>query len=89
MSKVDTSKKKGLSSMMIHYNSVKEQYKDCIIFYRVGDFYELFNEDALEMSKALDLTLTGKDCGLDERAPMCGIPVKALEVYIQKSLKKG
>ena len=89
MSKVDTSKKGGLSSMMIHYNTMKEQYKDCVLFYRVGDFYELFNEDALEMSKALDLTLTGKDCGLEERAPMCGIPVKALEVYIQKSLEKG
>ena len=87
--KVDTGKKQGLSSMMIHYNSMKEQYNDCVLFYRVGDFYELFNEDALEMSKVLDLTLTGKDCGLDERAPMCGIPAKALDVYIQKCLEKG
>lgn len=87
--KVDTGKKTGLSSMMVHYNSMKEQYSDCVLFYRVGDFFELFNKDALEMSKVLDLTLTGKDCGLDERAPMCGIPAKALDVYIQKCLEKG
>lgn len=87
--KVDTGNKTEPSGMMKHYNLTKLQYNDCVLFYRVGDFYELFNEDALEMSKVLDLTLTGKDCGLKERAPMCGIPAKALDVYIQKCLEKG
>ena len=64
----------GLSPMMRHYLEVKEKYKDCIVFYRLGDFYEMFFEDAKEVSQLLDLTLTGRDCGLEERAPMCGVP---------------
>ena len=87
--KVNTNTEKKPSDMMMQYNYTKEQYKDCVVFFRVGDFYELFNEDAIHMSKVLDLTLTGKDCGMEERAPMCGVPVKALDVYIQKALEKG
>lgn len=79
----------ALSPMMQHYYEIKEKYKDCIIFYRLGDFYEMFFDDAVEMSKALDLTLTGRDCGLNERAPMCGIPFKAVDIYIAKALEKG
>ena len=66
----------ALSPMMTHYLSTKENYKDAILLYRLGDFYEMFFEDAILASKALDLTLTGKACGLDERAPMCGVPAK-------------
>jgi len=80
---------KKLSPMMTQYLATKEQYKDCILFYRLGDFYEMFNEDAVIASKELDLTLTGKDCGVDERAPMCGIPHHAYESYAQKLLEKG
>ena len=75
--------------MMSHYLQIKEKYNDCIIFYRLGDFYEMFFDDAVNMSRELDLTLTGKDCGLESRAPMCGIPVKAVDVYIAKALEKG
>ena len=89
MTKINTTKEKKPSDMMLHYMGIKEKYNDCVIFYRVGDFYELFNEDAITMSKALDLTLTGKDCGLENRAPMCGVPVKAVDVYIQKAIEKG
>ena len=64
----------SLSPMMQHYVKTKEEYKDCILFYRLGDFYEMFFEDAEIVSKELELTLTGKDCGMSERAPMCGIP---------------
>ena len=63
-----------LSPMMQEYVKKKEQYKDCILFYRLGDFYEMFFQDALTVTKELELTLTGKDCGLEERAPMCGVP---------------
>lgn len=77
------------SPMMTHYENLKEQYKDCILFYRLGDFYELFNEDAIEISKVLDLTLTGKSCGREERAPMCGVPYHAAETYIAKLLSLG
>ena len=87
--KVNTNVEKKPSDMMMQYANTKAQYSDCVVFFRVGDFYELFNEDALEMSKVLDLTLTGKSCGLDDRAPMCGVPVKALDVYIQKAIEKG
>ena len=66
-----------LSKMMQHYFSVKERYPDCIIFYRLGDFYEMFFDDAIEASRVLELTLTGRDCGLEERAPMCGVPFHA------------
>lgn len=79
----------ALSPMMQHYVATKEEYKDCILFYRLGDFYEMFFEDAKEVSEVLDLTLTGKDCGLEERAPMCGIPYHAAEVYIGKLIEKG
>ena len=61
-----------VSPMMQHYLQTKEQYKDCILFYRLGDFYEMFFDDAIMVSKELELTLTGKNCGLEERAPMCG-----------------
>ena len=74
----------ALSPMMKHYLQVKEKYKDCILFYRLGDFYEMFFDDAVKVSNLLDLTLTGKDCGLSERAPMCGIPFHASEIYISK-----
>jgi len=82
-------KVKEPSDMMKQYLITKEQYKDCVLFYRLGDFYELFNEDAVSMSRVLDLTLTGKDCGLDERAPMCGIPYHAAEGYINKLISLG
>lgn len=78
-----------LSPMMKHYVDIKEKYKDAIVFYRLGDFYEMFFEDAVEMSKALELTLTGRDCGQTERAPMCGVPVKALDTYLAKALSLG
>lgn len=75
--------------MMQHYVATKEQYKDCILFYRLGDFYEMFFDDAVTVSKELELTLTGKDCGLSERAPMCGIPYHAAEVYVNRLIEKG
>ena len=78
-----------LSPMMQEYMNTKEQYKDCILFYRLGDFYEMFFEDAILASKELELTLTGKDCGLEERAPMCGVPHHAVEVYLNKLVSKG
>ncbi len=81
--------KNKLSPMMTQFLATKEQYKDCILFYRLGDFYEMFYEDAVVASKELDLTLTGKDCGVDERAPMCGIPHHAYEGYVQKLIEKG
>ncbi len=74
----------GLSPMMIQYNQIKAQYPDCIVFYRLGDFYEMFFDDAIKVSKLLDLTLTGRDCGLPERAPMCGVPYHAADTYIAK-----
>jgi len=75
---------KKISEMMRHYLFVKEQYEDCIVFYRLGDFYEMFFDDAVEVSRLLELTLTGKDCGLEERAPMCGIPFHAADSYIAR-----
>ena len=85
-SEIDRSK---LSSMMKHYVELKDKYEDTIILYRLGDFYEMFFEDAEEVAHALELTLTGKSAGLDERVPMCGIPHHAAEVYIDKLIKKG
>ncbi len=79
----------GLSPMMRHYLETKEKYKDCILFYRLGDFYEMFFEDAKEVSQLLDLTLTGRDCGLSERAPMCGVPFHAADTYIAKLVALG
>ena len=67
------------SQMMLHYRAMKEKYADCVLFYRLGDFYEMFDDDAVKVSRLLDLTLTGKDCGEKERAPMCGIPFHAAE----------
>ncbi|MDO5336950.1 MAG: DNA mismatch repair protein MutS [Eubacteriales bacterium] len=79
----------ALSPMMQEYVKTKEQYKDCILFYRLGDFYEMFFEDALTVSRELELTLTGKDCGLEERAPMCGVPYHAADTYIGRLIEKG
>ena len=78
-----------LSPMMEQYLATKEQYKDCILFYRLGDFYEMFFDDAILASKELELTLTGKDCGLEERAPMCGVPHHAADIYINRLIEKG
>ena len=78
-----------LSPMMKHYLNIKDKYKDTILFYRLGDFYEFFFDDAIEMSSVLDLSLTGKDCGNNMRAPMCGIPYHAAEGYIAKLMKLG
>ncbi|MDD3303361.1 MAG: DNA mismatch repair protein MutS [Clostridia bacterium] len=78
-----------VTPMMQMYLDTKEKYKDCILFYRLGDFYEMFFEDAKVCSKELELTLTGKDCGLEERAPMCGIPHHAINTYIPKLVEKG
>ncbi len=77
------------SPMMQHYLDTKEQYKDCILFYRLGDFYEMFFDDAQTASRELEITLTGKDCGQEERAPMCGVPFHAANMYIAKLIEKG
>ena len=79
----------ALSQMMQHYLSMKEKHKDCVIFYRLGDFYEMFFDDAIKVSKLLGLTLTGRDCGLEERAPMCGIPHHAADEYIAQLVSLG
>jgi DNA mismatch repair protein MutS len=76
-----------ISPMMTHY--LEKQYPDCILFYRLGDFYEMFFEDAKTVSRELELTLTGKDCGLEERAPMCGVPFHAVEGYLTRLVQKG
>ncbi|NSG31915.1 DNA mismatch repair protein MutS [Coprococcus comes] len=75
--------------MMKQYMQTKEEYKDCILFYRLGDFYEMFFDDALTASKELEITLTGKNCGLEERAPMCGIPYHAVDSYLNRLVSKG
>ena len=80
---------KKLSPMMRQYVEIKLQNEDCLIFFRVGDFYELFFDDAVNTSKELDIALTGKDCGLEERAPMCGVPFHAVDVYISKLMMNG
>ena len=79
----------ALSAMMQQYLEIKDKHKDEILLFRVGDFYEMFFEDAVTVSKELELTLTGKDCGLEERAPMCGVPYHAVETYIARLVKKG
>ena len=84
-----SSKTPRMSPMMTEYLKTKEQYKDCILFYRLGDFYEMFFDDALTVTKELEITLTGKDCGLEERAPMCGVPYHAAETYIKRLIEKG
>ena len=81
--------KEKCSPMMQRYLETKEQYQDCVLFYRLGDFYEMFFDDAIQVSRELELTLTGKDCGLEERAPMCGIPHHAAETYIARLIAKG
>ena len=78
-----------LSPMMKHYLKIKDQHKDTIVFYRLGDFYEMFFDDAIKASKLLDLTLTGRDCGLENRAPMCGVPFHAADMYIDKLVSLG
>ena len=78
-----------LTPMMKQYMQTKEEYKDCILFYRLGDFYEMFFDDALTASKELEITLTGKNCGLEERAPMCGIPYHAVDSYLNRLVSKG
>ena len=79
----------ALSPMMQQYLNLKEQYKDSLLFFRLGDFYEMFFEDAQTASRELELTLTGRDCGLSERAPMCGVPYHSVDQYISRLLEKG
>ena len=78
-----------LSPMMQHYLDKKEEYKDCILFYRLGDFYEMFFDDAITASRELEITLTGRACGLEERAPMCGVPFHSADMYIARLISKG
>ena len=86
LSEVDRSK---LAPMMRHYADLKDKYQDVILFYRLGDFYEMFFEDAILVSHELELTLTGRQAGLEERVPMCGVPHKAVDIYVDKLIKKG
>ena len=79
----------ALSPMMQQYVEVKERYPDALVFYRLGDFYEMFFDDANTASRELELTLTGRDCGLEERAPMCGVPYHSADGYIGKLVNKG
>ena len=83
---IDRSK---LTPMMKQYFDTKEKYPDCILFFRLGDFYEMFFEDAIVASKVLEIALTGKACGLEERAPMCGVPFHAANAYISKLVENG
>ena len=78
-----------LTPMMEQYMAIKEQNQDCILFYRLGDFYEMFFDDALTASRELEITLTGKNCGMEERAPMCGVPFHAVDSYLNKLVEKG
>ena len=78
-----------LSPMMRQYLEIKEKNKDSLLFFRVGDFYEMFFDDAVTASRELELVLTGKDCGLEERAPMCGVPYHSCEGYIARLIEKG
>ena len=78
-----------LTPMMQQYVEMKKQYQDCILFYRLGDFYEMFFDDAVTASQELELTLTGKNCGMEERAPMCGVPYHAVEGYLTRLVSKG
>ena len=74
----------ALSPMMAQYMATKEEYSDCLLFFRLGDFYEMFFDDAVLVSKELEITLTGKECGLEERAPMCGVPYHSVDSYLQR-----
>ena len=78
-----------MTPMMRQYLETKKEYPDCILFYRLGDFYEMFFEDALTCSKELEITLTGKNCGMEERAPMCGVPFHAVDGYLDRLVEKG
>ena len=78
-----------LTPMMKQYFEIKNKNKDYILFYRLGDFYEMFFEDAKLVSRELELTLTGKDCGMEERAPLCGVPLHAVEGYLNRLVPKG
>ena len=78
-----------LSPMMQHYMETKKEYPDCVLFYRLGDFYEMFFDDALTVSKELEITLTGKDCGLSERLPCAGVPFHAVDSYLYRLVQKG
>ncbi|NLD34424.1 MAG: DNA mismatch repair protein MutS, partial [Clostridiales bacterium] len=78
-----------LTPMMQQYMEIKQKYPDAILFYRLGDFYEMFFDDALLASRELELTLTGRDCGLKERAPMCGVPYNAADAYIARLIERG
>ncbi|MBR5229015.1 MAG: DNA mismatch repair protein MutS, partial [Firmicutes bacterium] len=80
---------KKLTPMMQQYMDIKQNYQDCILFFRLGDFYEMFFDDAIKASKAMEVTLTGKNCGLEERAPMCGVPFHAADTYISRLIDKG
>ena len=79
----------AVSPMMQQYFEIKKQHPNEILFYRVGDFYEMFFEDAILVSRELELTLTGKECGLEERAPMCGVPYHAVDTYVEKLIERG
>lgn len=85
----DLEKPMALSPMMQQYTKIKEEYQDCILFFRLGDFYEMFFEDAKTTSRELELTLTGKNCGMEERAPMCGVPFHSADTYIARLVEKG
>ena len=87
--KIKMAEKAEFSPMMQEYLKTKEEYQDCILFYRLGDFYEMFFDDAIRVSKELELTLTGKLCGQEERAPMCGVPFHAADTYISRLIEKG
>ena len=79
----------GLTPMMQQYLQMKAENKDCLLFFRLGDFYEMFFDDAKTASRELELTLTGRDCGLEERAPMCGVPHHAVDNYVEKLISRG
>ncbi|EPZ54780.1 mutS domain I family protein [[Clostridium] sordellii ATCC 9714] len=81
--------KSKLTPMMRQYFEVKDRYRDCIMFFRLGDFYEMFFEDAIVASKTLEIALTGRECGMEERAPMCGIPFHSSQNYISKLVENG
>ena len=83
---IDVSK---LSDMMQQYMTIKENYSDCLLFFRLGDFYEMFFDDAVLASRELELTLTGRDCGLEKRAPMCGVPYHSVDTYLQRLISRG
>ena len=85
----ESAENSNMSPMMRQYLDTVNKYSDCIIFFRVGDFYETFFEQAKLVSKTLNLVLTGKDCGLEEKAPMCGVPYHAVDVYMSKLVKLG